>query len=425
MVELSPYIEIYQPVPGRYVAYDYLSRQAFPVNTPNRSKIAEAMSKSDLAEQLRERCILVDDRIGALDDYVKRFEYKNTQQLLVDGIIHLNYDCNLRCPYCYQSQIRNNTRLSDVGLRRILSFLEERCGLDNTGSLQKQLSLTLIGGEPTLHPELISTLREHVEKNKWSLYESQIVSNGVDITRRTVEDLADAGIHKWNITVDGVGETNDRLRFGGENVSSFTSIGKSIQLIQETSESAQVHINMNLCRENANQVLELCEWLTTLEHRGTLGFSWVFQPTRDTNIDILHKKDTTWAEAISIAEEYGYSTNAFNRTSHLGCSMFGHNTFIIGADEMLYSCINGVGQERYRIGRISNWADRDFQARRRAWLDFANRKSCCSSCRFLPVCNGGCEYLNNLHGFDCPKKSFEANEEAVLITHLGMPTVPN
>ena len=89
MVELSPYIEIYQPVPGRYVAYDYLSRQAFPVNTPNRSKIAEAMSKSDLAEQLRERCVLVDDRIGALDDYVKRFEYKNTQQLLVDGIIHL------------------------------------------------------------------------------------------------------------------------------------------------------------------------------------------------------------------------------------------------------------------------------------------------------------------------------------------------
>ena len=66
------------------------------------------------------------------------------------NIIITNY-CNLKCPYCFASEMLNDPNkknISESELKRILAWLEK----------SPPPSIGLIGGEPTLHPDFANIL---------------------------------------------------------------------------------------------------------------------------------------------------------------------------------------------------------------------------------------------------------------------------
>jgi pyruvate formate lyase activating enzyme len=63
--------------------------------------------------------------------------------------------CNMRCPYCHNADLLIRTRenqKNDHDLAIILEFLKERHGFID--------AVVISGGEPTLHPELISDIEQ-------------------------------------------------------------------------------------------------------------------------------------------------------------------------------------------------------------------------------------------------------------------------
>ena len=89
------------------------------------------------------------------------------------NIIITNY-CNLKCPYCFASEMLNDPNkknISESELKRILAWLEK----------SPPPSIGLIGGEPTLHPDFANILSIVNEYNQRTKTKSILFTNGVYI----------------------------------------------------------------------------------------------------------------------------------------------------------------------------------------------------------------------------------------------------
>lgn len=59
--------------------------------------------------------------------------------------------CNFRCPYCHNPELVDETA-DEISTRQFFSFLEKRIG--------KLDAVTITGGEPTLHDDLVSFIEQ-------------------------------------------------------------------------------------------------------------------------------------------------------------------------------------------------------------------------------------------------------------------------
>jgi radical SAM protein with 4Fe4S-binding SPASM domain len=127
----------------------------------------------------------------------------------------LTLACNLRCKHC--GSAAGKCRKNELSLDSSLKLCEELKGLGTK-------EVTLIGGEP-----LIS--------DKWFLIAKKLngrgikvnfVSNGTIMNDKIIEQLKEAKINNFGISIDGKKETNDSIR--GEGV--FDKIINTIKKLQ-------------------------------------------------------------------------------------------------------------------------------------------------------------------------------------------------
>ena len=81
----------------------------------------------------------------------------------------------------------------------------------------------------------------------------------------------------------------------------------------------------------------------------------------------------------------------------------------------VWSCINGVGLSPYREGPFANRNSWEWKlARARRLESVAPAFPMCKTCKFLPVCGGGCAYRNESIHPTCLRSIFENNELRIL-----------
>ena len=86
----------------------------------------------------------------------------------------------------------------------------------------------------------------------------------------------------------------------------------------------------------------------------------------------------------------------------------------------VWSCINGVGLSPYREGPFANRNSWEWKlARARRLESVAPAFPMCKTCKFLPVCGGGCAYRNESIHPTCLRSIFENNELRILKEHLA------
>ena len=122
--------------------------------------------------------------------------------LLVD--LELSSVCNLRCPMCYtiSPEFRKHVdaRIMDFGLfTRVI---------DEIGSKVPALRLSL-RGESTVHPQFVECVRYAKQRG---IKEVSTLTHGGRLTLDFFAQIQEAGIDWITISVDGVGETYERIR---------------------------------------------------------------------------------------------------------------------------------------------------------------------------------------------------------------------
>lgn len=103
--------------------------------------------------------------------------------------ITLNRACNLKCEWCYAKDASNRTmQFEDV--TKVLDFLKQ---IDVH-------SVTLIGGEPTVYPEIF----EVIKKARNNGIRVGMVTNGVKlVNKKFLDELIDSGISSISVSLKG------------------------------------------------------------------------------------------------------------------------------------------------------------------------------------------------------------------------------
>src|SRR5947209_13119285 len=152
------------------------------------------------------------ERLKSVAGLVHSFEMQSVNYILVPG-----YDCNLRCPYCFQDHMRTDPAFGHL-LRRMTREIVDRI-LEGIVDLETALpeqaqghrQFTLFGGEPLLagNFEIIEYILQRASTLGPCTFGA--ITNGTDLDRY-VSLLGPEGISSLQITLDGPPRAHDRFR---------------------------------------------------------------------------------------------------------------------------------------------------------------------------------------------------------------------
>ena len=366
------------------------------------------------------------------------------------------YQCNLRCPYCFQDHMRTKAEYSHLlkvmdrtmadrilqGMRNI----EAAHGYPDASDITR--SLTLFGGEPLLarsRPLIQYFLEQMKARGKVRV---SAITNATELD--AYEDLLTPdGIFSLQVTVDGPPREHDRRRIYADGSGSFERIARNLTMALDRGVSVSVRLNLD--RNNLQLLPEMAEEFQARGWMGRRNFmpyaaalnasnenvspksvfnSWqlgqALQELRQQHplvSQIALTDDTIQLRARQIFDKQATS-KGFN-TAFCGA----HTTmYVIDSFGDLYACWERTGDPRVRIGHID--AAGDVFMNRQLMQLWRGRNvvsnPVCRKCRYATSCGGGCAvlaegasgvlYKNFCDGY---AQRFRANVAKAYLSHLS------
>lgn len=340
------------------------------------------------------------------------------------------YDCNFRCPYCYeQHRLKNGQAwlektMSDETIDAVFSALEI---YKSKG--YKIGDFDFYGGEPFLEKNL-PIVRKIAERARVAGIKMSAITNGYDL-EAYLDFLKEFNFTQLQVTVDGVGEVNNRRRIHKSGGDTYNRILANAELALERGITTQLRVNVGA--ENLHGIKDLIE---DLKARGFLDketaraeeekrlrqtdpkaktargqFHYYFKATNDdthpeNNISEQSIIDELVAAGMSVEETFEHQSQYFSPMDRLN-KMFKKNSFaafdpifcgseagmfIIDPFGRLYSCLDFVDMEKMEVGFvdkkrgrfITNFELAKWQTRTADLLEK------CQACPYCFTCRGGC-----------------------------------
>jgi sulfatase maturation enzyme AslB (radical SAM superfamily) len=150
------------------------------------------------AADLEQRCLLAGQERAAITNRILRVH--QAQVVVIPSL-----ECNLRCPHCYVGHLLQRPTGSDYGTTDpavLCSFIDSIVNYPGWGLTW----LSLVGGEPFLHPQLIRLLLERYDTN------FDITTNGIWDFDSVVDILGNQRLKSITFSVDGLPEHHNRVR---------------------------------------------------------------------------------------------------------------------------------------------------------------------------------------------------------------------
>jgi uncharacterized protein len=179
-------------------------------------------------------------------------------------VLMTTYDCNLRCPYCFQDELRTDPnkrallkRMTPALVDRIFAAfpgIEARHGIDPAAPPRPQFML--FGGESLLaeNRPLVTYILERAKRAGADSLAA--ISNATELD--AYADLLGPGnISFLQITLDGVPEEHDRRRIYADGSGSFDKIARNIDMA--LARGVRIDVRLNLDRRNLGDLPRLAE----------------------------------------------------------------------------------------------------------------------------------------------------------------------
>jgi uncharacterized protein len=371
-------------------------------------------------------------------------------------ILMPTYQCNLRCPYCFQDHMRTKPEYSHLlkvmdrkmadrilkGMRNI----EAAHGYGEDAEIVR--NLTFFGGEPLLaksRPIVQYFIEQLRARGRVDL---SAVTNATELD--AYEDLLDPknGIAALQVTLDGPPKEHDRRRIYADGSGSFDRIAKNLTMALD--KGVFVSVRMNIDRNNISQIPELAEVFQAQGWAGRDNFR-PYAAAINASTENVAQKTTfnSWqlSQALQelVQQHPSVATIAVTDDSlqmrarqifdkkatsnNFSTSFCGAHTgmYVLDAFGDMYACWERTGDTKLRIGHIEESGD---VLMNRALLDTWRGRNVvsnpvCRKCRYATSCGGGCAvlaeatsgvlYKNFCDGY---AQRFRANVAKAYMAHL-------
>ncbi|HMO39104.1 MAG TPA: SPASM domain-containing protein [Saprospiraceae bacterium] len=224
------------------------------------------------------------------------------------------YDCNFRCPYCFENAVSNNGKgwskkvftknAVDKAFEAMTEFEPNRQLHSNT--------IILYGGEPLLEQnhEIVKYI---VEKGVKEGYNFRAITNGYDLD--CFENLLHPNkIGALQITLDGVKEKHNNRRTHYEHGDSFDKIIKNIAMALNRDVNVSVRINTEL--NNFDDLIKIKDLFTELnffENKKLSVYSALIHGDSDLNCNTVMTSCSPSINSQFDSSVYDYEMDPFKQ----------------------------------------------------------------------------------------------------------------
>ena len=321
------------------------------------------------------------------------------------------YFCNLKCPYCFESDIRPGTYevMSKKTMTKAFEAIEM---LERKEDRKSKTRVVLFGGEPLIGSQRQRRLIEDIllfcdQKN----YDCEAITNGADLPDYIGILSNHNSFKEVQVTLDGPKNIHDKRRAYRTGKGTFDRIVRGVDELLKI--GIKVVTRVNVDNQNIGYLPELarfierkgwarkanfvayfsivkkfryCDWRYAGEPDVMLTkFLQMSKENEELNVFTL-EGILPLKYVISIAEK---SKSLFPRFNFCGAN---HSLYCLDLNGDIYSCTDIVGKKEYRVGRfLPNL--RIFRHELEKWRNrtvFSIKK--CQKCDVNLICGGGCSF---------------------------------
>jgi len=339
------------------------------------------------------------------------FQKQNDQDELQITVLP-TYDCNLRCVYCFQSDLDHPEKSASIGKKTILR-LAEWAGERMDSTHPKRLLLLFYGGEPLLRKReilVLSALISDEARKRAVEMEIKIITNGTLLNPDFVNSLLPFGIKSVKITIDGTKDHHDQLRVKQKGKETFDLI---VDNLLKTKDKLRFVVGSNYNLENFESIPRLFDYLIEIGLRDSISkvnFRPIFQGGNNYNCDVCSFSESDPSIQFWLYEEaQKRGLNTMDLLALGPCGFHKRDAYTIDPAGKVYKCEGLVGIEGAEMGDLYT---KDIEEKA---SDFIARFDCfgkCGECKYLPICGGGCRYwayvkTGDFFGVACEQKYFD------------------
>ncbi|MBC7953458.1 MAG: radical SAM protein [Rhodospirillaceae bacterium] len=335
-------------------------------------------------------------------------------------LIMPTYDCNLRCGYCFQSELRceghvaSSLHMDTAMADRILSALP-RIEAEHHPAIPEGTprNIGFFGGEPLLAANRIVVEQVMTGARAMGPARFWAVTNGTELD--AYDDLLGPDdIATIQITLDGPPAEHDRRRIYPDGSGSFERITRNIGMALDKGVAVQVRVNVD--RNNIAELPAIARAVTAFGWQSNPRFDLHTAPITASNAETDRKTTFTTrglADALTdlmrdfpemrVFRRQDQSMKTRARRIFTGqssptdamktCFCNAHDRmYVIDPFGDVYACWEQTGNPATRMGRIAE--DGSFHTEATSHCNWRTRSAVsnptCLRCRFLLHCGGGC-----------------------------------
>jgi uncharacterized protein len=312
--------------------------------------------------------------------------------------------CNLACTYCYAQE--GGFGREERAMSRETAFAAVDLLFAGAGPGDR-VQLTFLGGEPLTHRELLYECTERaaiLSVRRGVRVGFSLTTNG---TLVTPEDAGFFERHGFSVTVslDGVGEANDRQRMFKDGRGSYRRVLDRVQPLIQAQRRMQVSARVTVTPDNLRLRETLIAFLDLGFH--SVGFSPMLRSPGGSGEMSAFDLEAMLAAMIECGREFEGRVHRGERFAfanlytalheiHKGthrpypCGA-GAGYFGVSAEGGIYACHRFVEDPAGWMGNVGAGVDR---VRQDAWLHtrHVHRQEPCRSCWARYLCGGGCHH---------------------------------
>ncbi|MCJ7481764.1 MAG: SPASM domain-containing protein [Thermodesulfovibrionales bacterium] len=318
----------------------------------------------------------------------------------LDVVIMPTMNCNFACPYCYEFH-QSGTQMSDQTARAVKLWLQKEV------PHFKVILLNWFGGEPLLSYKLIISLGTFIKglciKHNVALL-TNITTNGYLLNKSRIKELIQVGYHNFQVTVDGPAELHNRTRILQDGTGTFTRVFNNIVLLAQAHPKVKISVRVNFNQDNLHSIPELLKLFPSpIRSQLRVVFEPIFGENSISANDNIPSSEISISltKYYSLAKKLGYDVTLGNIQPGklVYCYAERNNQFIINYNGDVFKCSVSTFDPKNRIGSLSSDGKINIEKEQLSvWTEIDLFDQRCYSCKFLPLCMGGCRKARLEHG---------------------------
>lgn len=352
--------------------------------------------------------------VDAFVEYVNKLHQKSRASVSAGFVmLAVSYACNLRCPYCYQNELRDKKGPSLRSMSPdFVDTLFTKTIPALYGSAANRLQISLYGGEP-FTPENVPAIEQALYYAQLRGHDVSAISNGTRVNEFPNLFGEEHGkVNNVQISLDGIPEIHDKSRIPISGEKTFDTIVENIHWL--SAKGVNIALRINVTWESLGTLKEL---ENILDERGVSNLrnvsvycNAVHEAHTKTETDVFPEIFSQWKLANEM-EKKGVSSMAspYDKTCGIMRNLFDDRGNIFLNKTMfcmenrpysllfdpygdVYGCYEEAGYTNKRIGVVTNEGLVDFVDNRYDTYQSRNVASHepCRSCSVALTCGGGC-----------------------------------